>query len=64
MTAELPSREAAEEHRGARELVIAALTVLAVAIAVAAAVFGLIVVLYDHGQHVAHAAVSARSLRP
>lgn len=57
MSGQATSRERVDMRRGARELALAALTVLAVALAVAAVVFGLIVVLYDHGQHVAHAAV-------
>ena len=51
-------------RRGVREAVVASLVVLAVAVAVAAVVFGLIVVLYDHGQPVAHAAIGAALPRP
>jgi hypothetical protein len=53
-----PPRELSEMRRGVRELALATLALVAVAIAVAAVVFGLIVVLYDHGEPAGHAAVA------
>jgi hypothetical protein len=46
-------------RRRLREVVVAALAVMAVAFTVAAIVFGLIVVLYDHGGPTAHAAIGS-----
>jgi hypothetical protein len=54
-----PQRSGAWRSR--RELAAATLSVIAVILAVAVVVFGLIVVLYDHGEPAGPAAVSGLS---
>jgi hypothetical protein len=52
------SSEPTDARRSLQELAAAMLSVIVVMLAVAAIVFGLIVVLYDHGEPAGHAAVA------